>query len=158
MVLDIKAENGTVQHRVISADCHIDLIWLPPDLFTSEAPAALKERMPYVEEREDGLRWVSRDGADFGLVNGMGSAGRSYVPGQIQRSDRMAATGLYDDGKRGIRRLTDPILVKDQTWTQFRARFCTAFWAPARGWGTRRPATRCCTSTTAGWRVLRDAP
>lgn len=115
MVLDIKVENGTVQHRVISADCHIDLIWLPPDLFTSEAPAALKERMPYVEEREDGLRWVSRGGADFGLVNGMGSAGRPYVPGQIQRSDRMAATGLYDDGKRGIRRLTDPDLrVKDQ--------------------------------------------
>jgi len=29
----------------ISADCHLDLIWLPPDLFTSEAPAHLKDRM-----------------------------------------------------------------------------------------------------------------
>ena len=34
-------------HR-ISADCHIDLPWLPADLFTSNASAALKDRMPYV--------------------------------------------------------------------------------------------------------------
>ena len=45
----------------------------------------------------------------------MGSAGREYIPGKIHRSDRMAETGLYEDGKRGIRRLTDPDLrVKDQ--------------------------------------------
>jgi predicted TIM-barrel fold metal-dependent hydrolase len=45
----------------------------------------------------------------------MGSAGREYIPGKIHRADRMAATGLYDDGKKGIRRLTDPELrVKDQ--------------------------------------------
>jgi len=37
-----------------------------------------------------------------------GSAGREYVPGVIHRSDRMASTGLYDDGKKGIRRLTEP--------------------------------------------------
>ena len=45
----------------------------------------------------------------------MGSAGREYIPGKIHRSDRMAATGLYEDGKKGIRRLTDPELrIKDQ--------------------------------------------
>jgi uncharacterized protein len=104
-----------MEYTVISADCHIDLIWLPPELFTENASAALKQRMPYVEERADGARWVSRNGADFGLVNAMGSAGRPYVPGAIHRSDRMAATGLYDDGKRGIRRLSDPDLrIKDQ--------------------------------------------
>jgi predicted TIM-barrel fold metal-dependent hydrolase len=48
-------------------------------------------------------------------MNGMGSAGREYVPGEIHRSDRMASTGLYDDGRKGIRRLTDPELrLKDQ--------------------------------------------
>jgi predicted TIM-barrel fold metal-dependent hydrolase len=104
-----------MRYNVISADCHIDLIWLPPDLFTANARNALRARMPYVEEREDGLRWVSKQGADFGLVNAMGSAGRPYVPGAIHRADRMAETGLYDDGKRGIRRLTKPQLrVKDQ--------------------------------------------
>ncbi len=104
-----------MKYDVISADCHIDLIWLPPDLFTANAPAALKDRMPYVAEGERGKEWVTKSGASFGLMNGMGSAGRLYEPGKIHRSDRMAAQGLYDDGKKGIRRLTDPDLrIKDQ--------------------------------------------
>src|SRR5512144_376864 len=58
---------------------------------------------------------MTQKGANLGHVCGMGSAGREYVPGKIHRADRMAATGLYDDGKKGIRRLTDPELrVKDQ--------------------------------------------
>ena len=99
-----------MQYDMISADGHVDLIWLPPDLFTSNASAPLRDRMPYVEQGPTGARWVSRNGGQFGLVNGMGSGGRPYVPGQIHRSDRMASTGLYDDGKKGIRRLTEPSL------------------------------------------------
>ena len=74
-----------MKYEIISADCHIDLIWLPPDLFTANASAALKERMPYVTDGPKGPRWVTRKGAEFGLVNGMGSGGREYIPGQIQR-------------------------------------------------------------------------
>jgi len=96
--------------RVISADCHIDLIWLPPELFTENATGTLKDRMPYVTEAEDGPRWVTQGGANFGLQCGMGSAGRQYVPGAIHRSDRMAETGLYKPEQRAIRRLTDPEL------------------------------------------------
>jgi predicted TIM-barrel fold metal-dependent hydrolase len=71
--------------------------------------------MPYVKESDKGPLWVSQQGAVFGLQNGMGSAGREYVPGQIHRSDVMAATGLYEDGKKGIRRLTVPELrIQDQ--------------------------------------------
>lgn len=104
-----------MKYDVISADGHVDLIWLPPDLFTKNASAKFKDRMPYVEDGPDGPRWVSRKGAQFGLMNGMGSAGRKYVPGEIHRSDRMASTGLYEDGKKGIRRLTEPDLrLKDQ--------------------------------------------
>ncbi len=104
-----------MKYDVISADCHVDLIWLPPDLFTANAPAAHKDRMPYVTEGPRGKEWVTKNGASFGLMNGMGSAGRLYEPGKIHRSDRMASTGLYDDGKKGIRRLTDPDLrLKEQ--------------------------------------------
>ncbi|HEY7365465.1 MAG TPA: amidohydrolase family protein [Methylomirabilota bacterium] len=104
-----------MQYTRISADCHIDLCWLPPDLFTANATAALKDRMPYVTDGPKGPVWVTRRGANLGLMNGMGSAGREYVPGQIHRSDRMASTGLYEDGQRGIRRLTDPELrLRDQ--------------------------------------------
>ncbi len=104
-----------MSNAVISADCHIDLIWLPPDLFTANAPEAMKDRMPFVTDGPKGPIWISNNGGQFGLQNGMGSAGREYVPGVIHRSDRMAAQGLYEDGKNGIRRLTEPDLrIKDQ--------------------------------------------
>src|ERR1700722_17153232 len=104
-----------MQYVVISAHCHVDLIWLPPDLFTANAPEAVKDRMPYVTDGPRGKEWVTKNGSSFGLMNGMGSAGRKYEPGKIHRSDRMASTGLYADGEKGIRRMTDPDLrLKDQ--------------------------------------------
>jgi len=104
-----------MRYEMISADCHVDLCWLPPELFTENASAALRERMPHVADGPQGKWWTTRRGANLGLVNGMGSGGRQYVPGKIHRADRMAKTGLYEDGKRGVRRLTDPDLrVKDQ--------------------------------------------
>jgi len=104
-----------MHYEMISADCHIDLCWLPPDLFVGNAPSAWKDRMPYVTEEPQGPQWITRKGASLGRPCGMGSAGREYVPGKIHRSDRMAATGLYEDGKRGVRRLTEPELrIKDQ--------------------------------------------
>lgn len=39
---------GTVEYHCISADDHIDLRFLPKDLFTSRAPKALAERVPRV--------------------------------------------------------------------------------------------------------------
>jgi len=104
-----------MRYEMISADCHVDLCWLPPTLFTENAAAAMKDRMPYVTDSPSGEKWVTKKGASLGLACGMGSAGREYIPGRIHRADRMAATGLYEDGKRGIRRLTDPDLrLKDQ--------------------------------------------
>jgi predicted TIM-barrel fold metal-dependent hydrolase len=104
-----------MRYEAISADCHVDLIWLPPALFTANAAPEMRERMPYVGEGPTGPVWMTKKGANLGRVNGMGSAGREYIPGKIHRSDRMASTGLYEDGKKGIRRLTDPELrIKDQ--------------------------------------------
>jgi predicted TIM-barrel fold metal-dependent hydrolase len=105
-----------MRYEMISADCHLDLCWLPTDLFVTQASSEMRDRMPHVVEGADGKkRWLTKKGAQLGLVNGMGSAGREYVPGRIHRADRMAETGLYDDGKKGIRRLSDPDLrIKDQ--------------------------------------------
>jgi predicted TIM-barrel fold metal-dependent hydrolase len=96
----------------ISADCHIDLPMLPPDIFTSNASAQLKDRMPYVADGPDGPFWTCKNGGLFGLLNGVGPAGQKLVPGQNYRVDVMAATGLYEDGQKGHRRPTDPALRK----------------------------------------------
>ena len=102
-------------HPIISADGHIDLPCLPETLFTDNAPAALKDKMPKVVDKPEGRTWVSHQGTAMGLVGGMGSAGRQYIPGQIYRSDRMAETGLYEDQSRGIMRTATPELrLKDQ--------------------------------------------
>src|SRR5438270_14075175 len=85
-----------MKYDVISADCHVYLIWLPPDLFTANASAAFKERMPYVADGPRGREWDTKNGASFGLDCGMGSAGRLYEPGKIHRSDSMASPGLSD--------------------------------------------------------------
>jgi len=94
----------------ISADSHIDMPWMPNDLFTSNASAKLKDRMPYVVDGPDGPHWTCKNGMSFGLVCGVGPGGAKYVPGQNYRVDKMAAIGLYDDAKRGVRRVIDPHL------------------------------------------------
>ena len=43
--------------KLISGDNHIDLTYLPPDLWSSEVPAKWKLLAPRVEEMEDGLHW-----------------------------------------------------------------------------------------------------
>jgi predicted TIM-barrel fold metal-dependent hydrolase len=99
----------------ISADSHIDMPWMPNDLFISNASAALKDRMPFVTDGPDGPYWTCKNGMSFGLVGGVGPSGQKFVPGQNYRVDKMAAAGLYEDGKKGLRRTIDPHLrVKDQ--------------------------------------------
>jgi predicted TIM-barrel fold metal-dependent hydrolase len=99
-----------MRYTRISADCHIDFPWIPGDLFTANAAAALKERMPYVVDGPDGPYWTTRAGASLGLIGGTGSSGQKYVPGTNKRLDVMETTGFFSDGQRGIRRPTTPEL------------------------------------------------
>jgi len=99
-----------MRYNRISADCHIDMPWLPPDLFISNSSAAMKDRMPRVQDGPDGPYWTTGNGKSLGFANSVGSTGSKYVPGQNHRLDVMAATGLYSDGLQGIRRPADPHL------------------------------------------------
>lgn len=51
-------------HRFISADDHIDLRWLPQDLWSERLPARLRERGPRVIEDDRGAYW-SWEGQTF---------------------------------------------------------------------------------------------
>jgi len=99
-----------MQYRRISADCHLDLPWLPPELFVDNAAREFKDRMPYVEDGPDGRKWTTKAGVFMGIPGAVGSVGAPFVPGQNYRVDKMAETGLYDAGKRGERRPGDPHL------------------------------------------------
>src|SRR2546426_3517862 len=99
-----------MRYEMISADCHIDLCWLPPDLFVTSAPAEWRDRMPFVTEGAKGPVWTTKKGASLGRPCGMGSAGREYIPRRIHRSDPMASPGLYQDRQRGIPPIPHPEL------------------------------------------------
>jgi predicted TIM-barrel fold metal-dependent hydrolase len=104
------------QYRRISADCHLDMLWLPPDLFTSNASSKMRDLMPYVAENSGGVkRWTDNSGAEYGLCGGVGATGTPHVPGKQLRADKMAEAGLYRDYfEKGLRRPGDPHLrVKD---------------------------------------------
>lgn len=69
--------------RCISADCHIDLSWLPYDLFISNATTAMKDRMPYVVNGTNG--WNERTDL-LHLIKGKSSCsllGQSNTPWQM---------------------------------------------------------------------------
>ena len=97
-----------MQYNRVSADCHLDMPWMPPELFVTAASNEMRDRMPYVEDGPDGPQWVTKRGAHFGLLNGVGPGGQKLVPGQNKRVDIMAETGMFEDGMRGIQRVSDP--------------------------------------------------
>ena len=55
---------NSLKHRFVSADDHIDLRWLPKDLWTARLPAGLRERGPHVVENYNGVFW-SWEGQTF---------------------------------------------------------------------------------------------
>jgi len=51
-----------MQYNVISADDHLDMNWLPRDLWQSRVPSNLRQRAPRVEDTAEGPVWLC-DGA-----------------------------------------------------------------------------------------------
>ncbi len=106
-----------MKYNRISADCHLDMPWMPPTVFTENSKSELRDRMPFVADGPDGPFWTTKSGANFGLLNGVGPGGAKLVPGQNKRVDIMAKTGMFEDGKIGraeartaIQRPSDPHL------------------------------------------------
>ena len=97
-------------YEIISADTHMDLRWLPPDLFVSRAPEAQKPHMPNVQKLDRGNYWFVQ-GREFCAV-GSDSAGvregQSYAPGESVHMDRMAEVGFFDGVAEGIYHPVDP--------------------------------------------------
>ena len=58
--------NAHLSDRVISADDHIDLTYLPQDLWQKRLPAKHRDKGPRVEQGPTGLIWV-REGRRWGF-------------------------------------------------------------------------------------------
>src|SRR5262245_23652233 len=60
-----------MRYQRISADDHMDLNWLPRDLWTKRVPQQFKDRAPKVVDTEVGPRWMY-EGDDWGRWGGGG--------------------------------------------------------------------------------------
>jgi predicted TIM-barrel fold metal-dependent hydrolase len=103
----------TSDGKVLSADGHIDLSWVPGDIFTEGSPEAFRGRLPRLVDCGEFLEWQV-DGRVLQYVPGVGNSPYRPDQGGAQVA-RMAATGLYSDAKRGVLRPTTPALrIQDQ--------------------------------------------
>ncbi|MEA3132434.1 MAG: uncharacterized protein QOG17_280, partial [Gammaproteobacteria bacterium] len=62
-----------MRQRAISGDSHIDLSWMPPQLFVDEASPALKSRMPFVVDSPEGPRWTTNANVPLGFACQVGA-------------------------------------------------------------------------------------
>ncbi len=96
-----------MEYNVVSGDSHIDMSWLPGDLFVRNCDnPQLRTLMPHIEETEQGSRWVAEGDNVLGVAL---SAGFEFIPpqkGRWRRTDKMLEHGFYD----GAERLTNPEL------------------------------------------------
>ncbi len=106
-----------MDYTVISADTHLDLTWLPGDMFMQEAPDGIKDKMPHVRETDKGKRWII-EGEDIARAGGFSE----YVPGQYHHLDRMAEAGFYSGVQEGIYRpAVAELRIEDQDRDQVNA-------------------------------------
>ena len=97
-------------YNLISGDNHIDLTYLPPDLWSSQAPGKWKLMVPRVEELEDGCHWFV-DAQDKGMWNGVGPGFLPYTRGMFGHIDEMRDIGFEWDSRPGAKpRPTTPEL------------------------------------------------
>lgn len=99
-----------MRYRRISADCHLDLCWMPPEVFVSGATKAMKDRVPHVVDGPEGPYWTTKHGVMLGFVGGANPQGKKWVKGQHHRIDAMGEMGLYSDALKGVNRVSDPTL------------------------------------------------
>ena len=85
-----------MEYKVISGDGHIDLRWLPHDLFVSHAPAQWKDQVPHVRDTPTGKHWFA-EGRDL-TTRPFGTLANTELPkrGESKHVDRMYELGFYD--------------------------------------------------------------
>ena len=84
-------------YRIISGDCHIDMTWMPGDLWVKNAPAKFKEQVPQVRETSDGPHWFV-EGKDVGVYGGLGFGFDRVQRGYSKHVERMFEAGFYEGG------------------------------------------------------------
>ena len=99
-------------YNIISGDSHIDLRFMPEDLFVSNATPRMKDKMPRVVETSEGRRWMAT-GTHLGVV-GQDVNQSSFSTEMGTRWNAMIAAGFYDEPDKGYHPTNPDLRIKDQ--------------------------------------------
>jgi predicted TIM-barrel fold metal-dependent hydrolase len=142
-----------MDYRIISADDHIDMQWLPKDLWQKRVPAAWRDRAPKVVDTADGPYWACGDdrwdawGGRKGAAGALGGRRSALEKGGVLEPGVLRPTTtelrLADMDRDGVDATVMygpivPLLIKDpelrrvcyRAYNEWLAEFCAT--APAR--------------------------
>src|SRR5438094_10386471 len=97
-----------MDYKYISADNHLDLIWMPRDTWQRGLPAGLREQGPKVVETDNGSMWEfegelrgpAADGSDSArLLKILRDRGYNLADGSLPPSDPKLLLESMDAGK-----------------------------------------------------------
>ena len=99
-----------MDYRIISADCHIDMTWMPGRLWVDNAPDKWRDQVPQVRQTPDGPRWWA-EGKELGVFGGLGFGFNPVQRGYSKHVDKMFEVGFYEGGPDPT---TPELRLKDQ--------------------------------------------
>ena len=99
-------------YRIISADCHIDMTWMPGDLWVKNAPARFRDQVPQVRQTPDGPRWYAEE-KELGVFGGLGFGFDRVQRGFSKHVEKMFEVGFYEGGPHPT---TPDLRLKDQDY------------------------------------------
>jgi predicted TIM-barrel fold metal-dependent hydrolase len=99
-----------MNYRIISADCHIDMTWMPGSLWVENAPARFRDQVPQVRDTPEGPRWYAED-KELGVSGGLGFGFDRVQRGFSRHVERMFEVGFYEGGPHPT---TPELRLKDQ--------------------------------------------
>ena len=92
-----------LDYKIVSGDSHVDMSWLPGDLFVrNNSQPHLQDMMPRIIDTDEGLIWKAEHDNILGVAQ---SAGFEFIPpqrGRRKRTDKMLDAGFYDGPARPV--------------------------------------------------------
>ena len=86
-----------MEYKLISGDSHIDMTWMPGNVFVENSPAKYRDTVPRVVDSEAGPHWFA-EGKDLGVYGGLGFGFTKPDRGQSKHIDMMYDAGFYEGG------------------------------------------------------------
>src|SRR5579875_1983841 len=108
--------NDTPGYKLISCDDHLDLSYLPRDLWTKRLPAKYAAQAPHVEERDGRGVWVS-GGKVWGGWRGIKPKGPATPPPYLTALDRGGHPD-FSEMRPGTAKLRLEDMDRDGVYTQ----------------------------------------